>query len=620
MPYNMSLMTEQTPFDPQHIPEYADAADTIRDLNSAVDDQNGRLPLADEIGDADFRRLAFTGIAEEQAATVTELSKQAAAIPYQELGEHALELTHEEEQLAEAVQDPQVRVDEIGRWAELAAGVAPRIATEARKMAEHKIGTIMANSQVQFLRLEQVRQQRDDLYARFGADWPVRQALARQHELGLIAAEAAVPAVETSAPVVDETTPAPEAEAPDEIVMAEPVAEVIPEPEEPLIEPEVTPAESPETSETPESTELEEAARSGSEAARRKADIVSSVMWSVAEFAISHGAFRMEVMRRELPELAQLSDDEYYYFRTHFKQVRDRIQNALAEKGVEVTWVQGTKQKRGATYELLEVVHAAHPQELPTEPMQEPTDLYVRGQEPEHQTVRGAIHTVSPQLSLEQEAEDLVQIPLVREALAIIDNVAARGNPSFMRRTYLSREVSGLLGGDVAAAGKLISGLIEKGILHKSGHHKGTQLLSREKPAEDDNNGRSDDSYEARPLTEADIEKLARRDVQIAKVIFAKLNENKYPGYKVETGKLLAAFAGKDAATAEEIKATLGRLKDLELIAVETNERKGRKTARFANGAVKRAWNRVEQQFVDRLTEKLRSLHGGVSAEELRES
>lgn len=447
-------MTEQS---------FTQIGQAIEQANEAIIDQNNRLNLSDQIQDEEFKALALSGLREEQQQVFDQRQSATANVDFIAAGQQWAEDIEATEAIQSTTSEAQMSIEKIQAQADLAANISPGVAEAVSELAQSKIVAIQ----------EQIATSQEDLY-----DISVR-------ELGYTAlfqpwVIPKVPGVIITGPSTPIDTFTHQLKALDEVDKSTPVEQ----------------AHSTDTS--PEIVE------NGSLNYEELESVLPSVLWAVFDYASAHSGIgvRVEEMRRTVPELAQLSDQEYQYFKDQFANLRQAIVDKMKSTGVEVQWIV-TGKTRGTRYHVVsdekrDRQAASSSFFLPTSTIEyrgaqseqsnaDPTQQ-LDAATPEDTT------SLADQMQRAQGLEDgvnpevLRNIPLISSVISTIKNLQELNGRESQKRTYLARVIAGEIGLDVATSGWLLSKLVNNGLLYERGHQKSTRLLSTE-PNPDEKSG-----------------------------------------------------------------------------------------------------------------------------------
>ncbi len=199
----------------------------------------------------------------------------------------------------------------------------------------------------------------------------------------------------------------------------------------------------------------------------------------ILEFCQKSGLKRVEELHREIPGLTEMSEEEYSKFKIDFPQIRQKIIEHFAAKGIEAKWEE-SGQRRGKKYRLVisdqslvipkakkrirkhDRITGFRPTKTdePEEPETKQTVLENR------RTLRHAAHFT---LKLTE---------------TIADNIGHQPGGA-ARISTVSKDVAALLGLPRPEAREMVRDLIRKRHLFFVGSEKGHWLLSAQQPAED---------------------------------------------------------------------------------------------------------------------------------------
>lgn len=551
----------------------------VRSGNARIADQNERLPALQAIHDADFRAVAKSGLEAEQQESVQAVAEAAARIPYDEIGAASLRLSHAAQEayvdLHEARQEADMQVAELIKDAGLAADLSPRSAAEVTILLGRK--TVALEERISPLkgRAESLQQLEEDTYRQYGSPWTIPN----------IVRAIGVPAV---------TPPVSETEVQPVPVMSQ---------EEPAELEEVQPEWQP------------------------LSDVFDAFAPAVTLYALQNGAFRIEEMHGRLPELQALSEDDYWKFKDYFPRLRDVIvERFAAEEGIRAEWTR-TGRSRGVRYRLrlsgriedmqaeetsvqaeteqpavtpVAFSHVEAPVELPTvEPTPEPVEFYVR--EPQAVPER-PMHPNT--LSLDLEAEQLIEIPLIQLVRSVYQTIRAQDEKPLVKQAILIKEVANELNDDEELATLLVRTMIQKELFFRLKQH-GSRFITEERPTEADITAAEDETSLQTP---EEIQQEIVRDLKIAKLLLTSLTIKPAASYAIERKALLQRFAGSGIAT-ELVQETMRRLSAADVLKIAPNGNKSRLLVRFSDAAEKRAWRRNEKAYLTRLESRLREIY-----------
>jgi hypothetical protein len=311
-----SYMKEDLEIKPFLTPDMVGALGQIDAANSDISNQNTRLGRVGEIGVQEVEELVRQGIAEEQCATIEARDEAATAIPYAAWGTRRAELSRTIDQLDEDIatavshdpsDDPRYK-GMIQLAVELAPTQADAIRTRVASLALAELEPILEEFRQELEGHRREAEALDAALMQTGTAWPIPLAMRASPEQP-VGAEAGWPAVDAGIALGERGV----------AVALRRTTEAAPPPE---------PEE-----QAPETRSL------------------TTEAMAVMTYASQAGAFRLEAIRRAVPEIAALSDEDYKTFRLEFRRIREQIIQALAAEGTTAHWVE-SGQTRGRTYQL----------------------------------------------------------------------------------------------------------------------------------------------------------------------------------------------------------------------------------------------------------------------------
>ena len=422
-------MSIEIPFE-----RFLNGAIRVQEVDAIIASQNERLSLLSDLDDEELRSAAATGLYEEQQITLAERGAAAETIDYDMVAQsmHADDVLIKE--LSERRAETEVAVKALRRQAEISLKVSPTSEKVINRIFDQKQAVITTESEAIREQLESILA-REAGYIAIGAAWTVPRVPIQPIESQL------------EAQVVDT-----------------PQAETINAPEP-----------------TPEQVEGE---------TNDNEMVLVSVMWSVCEYAMARPSegVRIEEMRRVIPELAQLSDSEYKFFKSQFAELRELIQARLTETGVAVEWRVSGK-TRGTRYHLetrrtMKDLSIASDDPNESRPNTESDPIsdalvahYGRG------TMTANVHDTiannmrSGMITTDMPLEQLAEIPFIKSILHHMDTYQTQQQAEATRRTVLVRELSNALGIDATDLGFILSQLVSTGLLHER-DKRGMKMLS----------------------------------------------------------------------------------------------------------------------------------------------
>lgn len=296
-------------------------ADTLSAFNNEIIEQNDRYDMSRQITDEEFKVLAVRGLTAEQQQSVDRRQEAMQDVDYQEVFTYWDGVLQTKAQVQQEIAAVQSTIAEVSNQAELSVTIAPTLSAEIQKLAEEKIAA----------HHEEIAELNRAL------------AAAQEREVGLIALSQPwiIPQLPDVHIAADTTTEVAEPAKPE--AATQPKVEAAPEPKENTV----------------------------SSLDREKADNpeLRRVLWAVFGFASKAGeaGVRLEEMRKAVPELAELSKQDYQYFKDHFTDMRSDIVTMLDGMGYKVRWTTSGK-TRGTRYHVHEIT-PVNKYEFPREPL-----------------------------------------------------------------------------------------------------------------------------------------------------------------------------------------------------------------------------------------------------------
>lgn len=292
---------ERSPFDDSTMRAFVDA-------NSAIANQNARFKRDELISDPDFHALVAESIAEEQEASVALRAEAGNRINYDHVFNTWDRLLDKAATVHTQIADTQASIERVKQEATAAKQLAPLAKAKiddlaTRKMEQHEATLVVLRDEI---------------------------ALLQEQELGLIAVSAwTIPlAYQSQTSHMESTIDQPS--HPDNTGAPEETIPMTDSPED--LSTRVVPPQ-------PEIILCEQD--------------LEAVLAAVLKYALEAGekGISVQEMRKNVVEIAVLSDDEYVYFKERFPQIRQDIVDLAKANGTALNWTVSGRTK-GTRYVL----------------------------------------------------------------------------------------------------------------------------------------------------------------------------------------------------------------------------------------------------------------------------
>ncbi|MBC7546482.1 hypothetical protein H7171_01920 [Candidatus Saccharibacteria bacterium] len=435
---------------------FEDIADLVAKTNDDIQNQNERYELSFALDDEDLKSIALAGLTAEQLKSVEHRDTLNNVLDFEEINKQMSDDYKAELQASEELEKTNAAASHVTEQAKLAGRVSPTLINEINKAAKLKKDALLQRAQEAKLELEQITI-RNVGFVAVGTAWIIPKLV----EPGINKV------LSKSDEFMTEATP------------VEPVTAL-------------EPTESLQASDTiaPISLVKSETARNQESNA-----VLGKTFWAVCKYAMDHSdeGIRVEEMRKNIPELALLSQIDYDYFRLNFASLRDYIQDNLTRMGVKTSWSIFGK-TRGTRYSIITDTGSDNQPTLTELKSTYDASLAVRATIVEKnattqipgvspvELLDGAevtLHKKSDVIDfLNMNAEELRSVPLVKTVMLKLEELQIEHGNEMLRLNFLSKQLSDLLGINAKATHRLLTDLAKAGVLHVRGKRNGVFLYS----------------------------------------------------------------------------------------------------------------------------------------------
>ncbi len=351
---------------------------------------------------------------------------------------------------------------------------------------------------------------------------------------------------------------------------------------------------------------------------------LDDVARAIMEYARRGKFFRMEVMRREVPALVALTDEEYKVLKQSYSDVKALIQSYFSSQGLTAEWRERGK-ARGKEYQLVvstgsgeDVKQAAKAAKVNTRPV----------------SVRKAVASPPPRPRFyERTAEDLgtsndgtvetQESPWRRTEAGdrrLLDHVAnleRQAGSIGVKWTAIAKDYAFITGRPEPEARKLVREHESEGLLRVPGqrHQKGVRLLTSQAVEEadsiDGSNDRAADSIgETSSKEKEDVKAWTSFDAETAIKIFDQLLTLRHVQQGL-TAKVLMRELGIDESREEEFRRTVRKMETAKFIYIDKKANPNTRSnnskrimiplIKFPSQSLKELWKNDRQQVIEGL-------------------